>query len=1035
LRCPKCRFENSRETKFCGKCGAPLSPAPRPPEPSTQTLLIPTATELAPGSLYAGRYQVIEELGSGGMGRVYKVFDTEVREKLALKVLNPEIALEVQMIERFRNELKLARTISHRNICRMYDLGREGDTYYIIMEYVSGEDLKSFIRRVGALPVGKAVSVARQICDGLAEAHRVGVVHRDLKPQNIMIDRDGNARIMDFGIARSVKGKGITGAQAIVGTPEYMSPEQVEGKEADRRSDIYALGVVLFEMVTGRLPFEGETPLAVAVQHKTEPAPDPAAINPQVPEDLKRVVLTCLEKSRDARFQSVGDLAAELAEVEWSLPKTSRPLPVRRTATSKQITVRVPSKKVWIPAVAVLVAAAAFVIWQFVPQSPGSLRSIAVMGFKNQTGDPNFDYLQETIPNLLITSLEQSGHFRVTTWQRLKDLLQQTGREPGSVLDEKAGFEICQKDGIESLAVGFYTKAGETFVTDVKVLDAATMRPLKTAQFRGKGPGSILETQIDQISRTLSRGLGRSVLKLEKATPKIIDLATNSLEAYNAFVRGRDEYERFFYADAERSLKKAVGLDPTFAIAYLYLSRAYSGLSDQQARDEALEMAKQFSGKATEKERLDIEARYALLIENDPDKQHRILRELIEKYPSEKYAYVDLGMYYDRCRLYPEAVATFEKALALDPNYGVVMNNLAFTYAKMGDPGKAIRYLERYAALSPADPNPRDSIAEMYMRLGNLRVSVAKYEELLAARPDFYGSWGGLAYVCAMQENYPEVDRALAGFLAHAPTASAKNEGRWLRAFFDYLRGRWDPALAEYLSIRDDIDKGGTPAYASPAYWITGYIYGDKGQCDLAQKAFQDFIDSGIKGNPTNMVYFKAYGSYFRGWVDLKRGRIDDAKAALREIEPLLPGVNAADKERLVLLSRLLAGEVALAGSSVEDAVEAGEKIVLENYPSLNMTPFSFYNLPFLKDVLARAYWKKGDLVRAAAEYRKLMTIDPANQVRYLISPLYHYRLGRVLEEMGDRAAARAEYRKFLEYWEGADPDHPELADARQRLR
>ena len=549
----------------------------------------PPLRELVPGETFAGRYQVIEDLGKGGMGRVYKVYDTEVREKLALKLINPEVASDERTIERFRSELRLARTISHRNVCRMHDLGREGSTYFITMEYVSGEDLKGLIHRIGALPVGKAVSLAREVCAGLAEAHRVGVVHRDLKPQNIMIDRDGNARIMDFGIARSVKGKGITGAHVLVGTPEYMSPEQVDGGEAGPRSDLYSLGIVLFEMLTGRLPFEGETPLSVAVKQKSEAPPDPRRLNPQVPEDLARLVLRCLDKAPEKRPAGAAELSDDLAGIASDMPTTITPLPLRKSLTSKSITLRLPSKKVWIPGVLGLVALGALGLWLFLPRGVSAKRSIAVLGFKNQTGDPAFDYLQETIPNLLITSLEQSGRFTVTTWQELKDLLRQAGKDASAALDDEAGFEVCRRSGIETLAVGFYTKAGETFVTDVKVLDAATKRALRTTQARGDGPASILKTQIDDISRAIRRGRGLEALRSGKAGPRIADLTTSSLEAYRAYLQGRGEYERYRGADARRSLEKAVSLDPEFAVAHLYLGRALGSLNDYKARVEAVD--------------------------------------------------------------------------------------------------------------------------------------------------------------------------------------------------------------------------------------------------------------------------------------------------------------------------------------------------------------------------------------------------------------------------------------------------------------
>ena len=266
-KCPTCHSDNPDTLKFCGECGTQLPPPQDHPPVMTETFQTPVR-ELTTGSTFAGRYQVIEELGHGGMGRVYKVQDTDIKEKVALKLLRPEITLDKEAVERFSNELKLARKISHRNVCRMFDLGRAEGTTFITMEFVPGEDLKSFIHRSKQLSIGTAISIAKQVCEGLEEAHRLGVVHRDLKPGNIMIDKDGDAKIMDFGIARSLSGRGITGTGVLIGTPEYMSPEQVEGKDVDQRSDLYSLGVILYEMVTGRLPFVGETPLSIAHKQK-----------------------------------------------------------------------------------------------------------------------------------------------------------------------------------------------------------------------------------------------------------------------------------------------------------------------------------------------------------------------------------------------------------------------------------------------------------------------------------------------------------------------------------------------------------------------------------------------------------------------------------------------------------------------------------------------------------------------------------------------------------------------------------------------
>jgi len=442
------------------------------------TIETPTQ-EFTTGSVFARRYHIIEELGKGGMGKVFRALDKKLNEEIALKIINPEIASDKKTIERFKNELKLARRIRHKSIGSMYELLEENGIHFITMEYVPGGDLKKFIRRAKGLTTGAAISIAKQVCQGLAEAHSLGVIHRDLKPSNIMIDENGNARIMDFGIARTTKAKGSTGPGIMIGTPEYMSPEQAEAKEVDQRTDIYSLGVILYEMTTGKLPFVGDTPLSIAVKHKTEKPNDPQELNPEMPDELSHLILKCMNKDKESRFQSTEELLFELDNIEMGMPSTERQIPKRKTITTKEITVTFGLKKIiLIFAVMVFVIAALF-IWKILQKksialAPKIENSIAVISFENQTGDSSFDYLQKAIPNLLITSLENTGYFYVATWERMFDLLKQMGKKDVQIIDRELGFELCRLEGIEAIVIGSFIKMGDTFATDIKVLDVET---------------------------------------------------------------------------------------------------------------------------------------------------------------------------------------------------------------------------------------------------------------------------------------------------------------------------------------------------------------------------------------------------------------------------------------------------------------------------------------------------------------------------------------------------------------------------------
>lgn len=314
-KCLKCHFENPENTRFCGGCGTKFPTADEISMTQTQTLQA-LRGELVAGSTFAGRYFVLEELGRGGMGRVYRVLDKKLDVEIALKLIKPEIALEANIIDRFKNELKLTRVIVHKNICRMFDLSEDQGNHFITMEYVPGENLKRTIHRVGSLNLGRALTIAKQICEGLAAAHHLDIVHRDLKPQNIMLDQSGHVRIMDFGISLSLRARGITADGIMVGTPEYISPEQAEGSKVDARTDIYSLGAILFEMVTGKVPFEGDTTLSIILKQKLEPPPDPGTLTPHLPKEISRIILKCLEKDRGKRYPDIEALYADLGKVE-----------------------------------------------------------------------------------------------------------------------------------------------------------------------------------------------------------------------------------------------------------------------------------------------------------------------------------------------------------------------------------------------------------------------------------------------------------------------------------------------------------------------------------------------------------------------------------------------------------------------------------------------------------------------------------------------------------------------------------------------
>jgi serine/threonine protein kinase len=583
MKCPKCNFNNTQDTRFCGNCGSSLSPEEALPHLQTETLQTPVEA-LSLGATFSGRYYIIRELGRGGMGKVYEALDKELEEKVALKLIRPDIAADERMIQRFRNELKFARKIVHKNVCRMFDLNKDGEMHYITMEYVPGEDLKSTLCRIGPLSLAKALDIARQVCEGLAEAHRLGVIHRDLKPQNIMIDKEGNVRIMDFGIARSLAAKGITEEGHVVGTMEYMSPEQVEGKKADERSDIYSVGVILYEMSTGRTPFEGNTPFSIAAKHLSMVPVEPRIINAQVPQSLSRIIMKCLEKDQEKRFQKAAELLAEIKDMQESLPTTDKFALERKPPTSRKVW---PGRR-WriflIPALAVVALALVVLgLRQFVfrPAAEGPPSSPLVSA-------PEEDYLEAGKKFWE----EKKYSEALDQWQKL------LAREPGNTEAQLSVALVLNEQGRTDEAIAEFEKTMS--------LDGSDPRPYKSLgeiyeqrqepekslhyyqEYLKKAPEGADSQRIRQsvkemeARRQAPAGIEANPVPLPEKKKAVRDVSTDMNEGIEAYNRG--DYDLCI-----QRMEKILKGEPGHSRASFYLKEASAKKAAQLKQKRILE--------------------------------------------------------------------------------------------------------------------------------------------------------------------------------------------------------------------------------------------------------------------------------------------------------------------------------------------------------------------------------------------------------------------------------------------------------------
>jgi eukaryotic-like serine/threonine-protein kinase len=1017
-KCPKCNTENTSDSQFCKKCATLLPSSEEISISQTETLQTPIK-ELSTGSTFAGRYQIIEELGKGGMGKVYRVLDKKLKEEVALKLIKPEIASDKETIERFSNELKLARKIGHRNVGRMYELMEDEGAHFITMEYVAGEDLKSFIRRSRQLTVGTAIVIAKQVCEGLAEAHRLGVIHRDLKPGNIMIDRDGNARIMDFGIARSLGGKGITGAGVVIGTPEYMSPEQVEGKETDQRSDIYSLGVILYQMVTGRVPFEGDTPLSVAVKQKTEAPQSPRTLNPQVPEDLSRAILRCLEKDPGQRYQTAEEVLADLDKIEKGTPTAERITPKKERLTSREITVKFNLKKLFIPALAFLaLIAAGIFLWQIIPSrksaplpssAPGQ-PTLAVLYFENKSGDTKLDFWRNALPELLITDLSQSKYIRVVSGDEMLTILRRLGLADAQEYSSEDIGKIAAQTRATHVLRGSFIKAGESIIITAGLQKPGTGETARTLRLEARGENDIIP-KLDELTRQVKEGFNLSGTQIAGDIEKDVGkITTSSPEALKYYIEGRRLHSKVEYEQSIDYMKRAVEIDPEFAMAYRSMASAYGNMGNQAEAQKCYIKALELGSRLAENERLLIEADQLRRDENYA-KAIEVYEKLLKTYPGNLTGHINLSVAYAAIGDYDRAIEQEEFAVQRLKTV-ITVTNLAGSYMDKGFYQKAEDICRSF--LQDVEDNlfVRFNLWASYVCRRQFDLALAEAEKIQFLAPSRKGPKG---QILLFRDDIAGAEEIL-GSDALLLIRGQFNKNVSLRLQnVEKSKGNKGNGAWAYRGLASALEKAGR--YKEALQALDQYL-------ELSAENRKSPAESGLLYLPSE----QKSDLFIRGRIQAEMKSFDEAQKTAEQLKSMIEkGIN---KKELRYYEYIL-GLIELGKKNSRKAAGLFDRACGRlDFEGLG----DEFNHAIYFDGLARALYESGDLDKARKGHEKITLLTMGRAGHGDIYARAYYMLGKIAEQEGDEPRAIKNYRKFLDLWKDADPGLLEVEDARKRL-
>ena len=1030
MKCPKCDAENTQDSQFCKKCATSLNGVDESQRPITKTIETPRE-ELTTGSTFAGRYQIIEELGKGGMGKVYRALDKKLNEEVALKLIKPDIASDKNTIERFKNELKLARKIRQKNVGSMYELLEDNGIHYITMGYVSGQDLKGLIRQTGQLTVGKAISIAKQICDGLSEAHNLGVVHRDLKPNNIMIDRGGNAKIMDFGIARAVKGKSITGSGVAIGTPQYMSPEQVEGKDVDQRADIYSLGIILYEMLTTRVPFEGDTPLTVGVKQKTETPKAPQDFNERIPDALNRLILKCLEKDKENRYQNAAELRSDLDKLEQGLPTTDRVIPKKKTLTPREFTVQFSVKKLFFPVIAVItiLVIGLFLLNPWSRQKsipfPTDKHSLAIFPFDNVSGDENLDFWRDGIAELFTTDLMQSKFLNVLTRDRVLGILERLNLDSAKSYRTEDLIKVAEEGGVNHTVTGSFIKAGENILLTVTLQNPHTGEVIDSHRETCNGEADI-PIKVDILTRRIKSKLDLTQEQIDTDFDKAVGkITTNSPEAFKYFLEGNRYYNIGNTQKSIESLEKAISIDPEFAMAFVVLGMNYQyGFAMKKEGGEYLEKAFELSDRLSEKELVVIRGQYFGSLERTYDKALEAFNELSELYPDHEYVNRAQGWLYLSFEDWDKAIEHLKLHIQNDVTPTPPYTNLASSYLQKGQYKKAEAVLDYYLTNISNNDIVRLCLARTYYSQKKYDLALSEISEAFSYNPDNYDIYRYRGDIYLYKGNFSDAENEFKKLLELTDPAALQNGNIGLTCLY-LVQGKYEKAIDQANQAVEKSRKFSQQAWKSDWHLTLAYLKSDEPEDSIKEldKAWAAAVE-------IDDLTLQKRTLHAQGLILLKIKDVDQAQKKAEAIETIIE--QNMNKKHLRYYLHLM-GMIAMNKKDVSEAIDYFERAVAL-LPAQNYTDTPWNKQALFIDSLALAQYKSGDFEKSIRNYTKITNLTTGRLYCGDIYVKSFYMLGKIFEQQDETAKAIEHYQKFLDLWKNADPGLPEVAAARERV-